>query len=194
MPYHVHMCIVVALVRATASPASLRLHTCTCSCAVVLAVALGSDSPGTLPRPPLVHTRAGGWLLLGCAGIRRFIALDGHGLTSVWHPQWGGRADAGGPTLADPKADRPLGSTGTMQIQTDVLGGIVALIMLFLMLVSPFFYERDWEGEMEERRLRASKKLEAENALGWGDDVLGSPAAANGKMDAGVYHAAVYPS
>jgi hypothetical protein len=81
-----------------------------------------------------------------------------------------------------------------MQIQTDVLGGIVALIMLFLMLVSPFFYERDWEGEMEERRLRASKKLEAENALGWGDDVLGSPAAANGKMDAGVYHAAVYPS
>jgi hypothetical protein len=72
-----------------------------------------------------------------------------------------------------------------MIIQTDVLGGIVALTMLMMMLISPFFYERDWEDEMEQRRQRSAKKMDAvledpmtkfsSDALvnGWGNECAG---------------------
>jgi hypothetical protein len=46
----------------------------------------------------------------------------------------------------------------TMIIQTDVLWGIFALTILMVMLISPFFYERDWEDEMEQRRYRSAKR------------------------------------
>ena len=73
-----------------------------------------------------------------------------------------------------------------MIIQTDVLGGILALTMLFMMLVSPFFYERDWEDEMEQRRrpkqlgLEPMAKYKYDGlAHGWGSEIstrVGSPA------------------